>query len=479
MSWAKSRRILLVWPGFEKLALRAIDLRILQQHARYLGSELGLVTREGEVRRAALGFGIPVFRSTADAQRRPWPTAEYPSRQRRLAGRNGTEKLRAMRDEARPKPDLGSSIYVRIASFALGVLAVLVLASVFVPQATITLRPVSQEQTITLPVKVSAGIGQVGIGGTLPSHLLIASVSGTQSTQVSSTAAVPQDKATGVVDFKNLTNAAQIIRAGTIVYSISPTSMRFATQNDASLPATVGALVGVPIEAAQAGTVGNLPANSIQAVEGQIGASISVTNPEPTTGGTDKTVAAPNADDRSRLHAQLLSLLQAQALDKMKGMMGPQDVLLPTTLKAGQGESATYSPPAGEPGRQLTLKLSLEFQAQYLKAADLKQVAAGALQASAPPGFVPETNTLSFSLLPAGSSEQVAAGQFDLQAKSTLVQVLDLHRAAALVRGSSPTLAAAKLRSEFPLTSPPEIRLSPPWWPWLPLIPFRITVTAG
>src|SRR5512142_2183295 len=114
MSWAKSRRILLVWPGFEKLALRPIDLRILQQHARYLGSELGLVTRDGEVRRAALGFGIPVFRSTADAQRRSWPTSDQPSRQRRLAGPDGTEKLKAMRDGARPKPGLGSNIYVRI-----------------------------------------------------------------------------------------------------------------------------------------------------------------------------------------------------------------------------------------------------------------------------------------------------------------------------------------------------------------------------
>ena len=33
MSWAKSPRILLVWPRFEKITLRPLDLRILQHHA--------------------------------------------------------------------------------------------------------------------------------------------------------------------------------------------------------------------------------------------------------------------------------------------------------------------------------------------------------------------------------------------------------------------------------------------------------------
>src|SRR5512142_1120930 len=83
MSWAKSRRILLVWPGYEQVSLRPVDLRILQQHARYLGAELGLVTRQGGIRRAAQGFGIPVFRSSAEAQRTVWATSSGPGPERR------------------------------------------------------------------------------------------------------------------------------------------------------------------------------------------------------------------------------------------------------------------------------------------------------------------------------------------------------------------------------------------------------------
>ena len=51
MSWAKSPPILLVWPKFEKITLRAVDLRILQKHAYYLGADMGVITRRGDVRR--------------------------------------------------------------------------------------------------------------------------------------------------------------------------------------------------------------------------------------------------------------------------------------------------------------------------------------------------------------------------------------------------------------------------------------------
>src|SRR5258708_19815855 len=73
MSWAKSPRILIVWPKYEKVKLRPVDLLILKQHARYLGADLGLVTRLASVRRDAQGFRIPIFESTAEAQRAGWP----------------------------------------------------------------------------------------------------------------------------------------------------------------------------------------------------------------------------------------------------------------------------------------------------------------------------------------------------------------------------------------------------------------------
>ena len=52
LSWAKTPRILLVWPKYEKVTLRQVDLKVLQRHASSLGAQLGLVTRARRDRRA-------------------------------------------------------------------------------------------------------------------------------------------------------------------------------------------------------------------------------------------------------------------------------------------------------------------------------------------------------------------------------------------------------------------------------------------
>ncbi len=480
MSWAKSRRILLVWPRFEKVALRSVDLRILQEHAHYLGADMGLVTRSGEIRRAAEGFGIPVFRSSAEAQRRSWPEQVVPSRRRRLEGRAGAESLRAMRDGLRGKTGgWKSGVVVRIGSFVVGVLAVLALAALFVPRATITLTPISQAKELTLPVKASTAVQEVAISGSVPAEVLSVTVTGSQSAPVRTMAAVAQGQATGIVEFKNLTQTAVVIPGGTIVYSVSPTAQRFATENEVQLSGKVDASIQVPIQAVQSGAGGNVPANSIQAVEGVLATSVSVTNPDPTGGGSDRTTTVPSADDRAKVRADLVAQLETQALDQMRGRIDAKDLLLPTTLKAGKVEDEAYDPAAGAPGTQVKVSLTMDFQAEYIKAADLKSLALAALAGSGPDGYVPSPTSLQFSLAGTPTTDQSGTTELDLQVQCRLVRELDLSRAAALVRGLPPSLADALLQSQLPLDRPPEVSLSPPWWPWLPLIPFRITVIAA
>ena len=51
-SWAKTPRILLVWPKYEKITLRLLDMKVLQRHADSLGAQLGLVTGQPKVLQA-------------------------------------------------------------------------------------------------------------------------------------------------------------------------------------------------------------------------------------------------------------------------------------------------------------------------------------------------------------------------------------------------------------------------------------------
>src|SRR5512138_995520 len=93
MSWAKTPRILLVWPKYEKVTLRQVDLKVLQRHALSLGAQLGLVTRTRRVRADAEALRIPVFESTGQAQRLAWPKP----RRRRLTNHTPRKDLRTQR----------------------------------------------------------------------------------------------------------------------------------------------------------------------------------------------------------------------------------------------------------------------------------------------------------------------------------------------------------------------------------------------
>lgn len=236
MSWAKSPRILLVWPAQAQVALQPLDLRILQQHASSLGAQLGLVTRRGEIRRDATSFGIPVFHTTADAQRRAWPRSRRGGRRTPAAGRHSAAELRewSQKLQARGEP-WTSRPAPRIGFFTLAVLAVISIALLFVPRAEVQLIPIKEEQSAVIAVEFdepgSAGV----LGGTVPSRGHNITVSGNRTVTVETRMEVPTTKATGRVEFRNLAGAPLVIPSGTIVYSVSPELVRFVTLEEKPL----------------------------------------------------------------------------------------------------------------------------------------------------------------------------------------------------------------------------------------------------
>ncbi len=474
MSWAKSPRILLVWPKFEKISLRPVDLRILQQHAHYLGADLGVVTHRSNVRRDAQGFGIPVFGSSVAAQRDAWPVRR---RSARRAARTDQLQLREMADKAKLKEaDWRSKPAARVGTFTLGVLAVLAITALFIPRATIKLTPITKQQSITLPVTASTSTKSVNITGSIPAHEISITVQGTQSARINSQTSIPQSKAGGIARFKNLTQQDVTIPAGTVIHSTAETSVQFATLNDTHLTGKANAVVEVPIEALEAGAAGNLPADSLQVIDGSVALSASVTNPEPTTGGSDRIATAPSENDHARVRGVLMSQLVAQAQQQIKESIGAKDLVLANTLKLGEPEEETYDPPSGQAGTLITLTLRVPFTAQYLSAGDLTQLAETTLNASEPEGFIPVPDTLTFKLVGTPVADASGASHFDLQVERMSKHEIDLLQANALARGLSPRAAARVLSTKLPLASTPKIELSPSWWPWLPLIPFGTTV---
>ena len=57
-----------------------------------------------------------------------------------------------------------------------------------------------------------------------------------------------------------------------------------------------------------------------------------------------------------------------------------------------------------------------------------------------------------------------------------IIQFVDPAQVTHLIQGYGSGSAQSRLEQNLPLASSPQISLSPSWWPWVPVVPFRISV---
>ena len=474
MSWAKTPRILLIWPKGEKIALRPLDLKMLQRQARSLGATLGLVARDPRIRREAAALGLPVFDSPRAAQADLWPVPALPTFSKL---RKSPAYLRALRDQSLPARERWQAHpIVRVGFFALGVFAVLALALLFLPHAEVTLAPESKTQSLVIPVTADPALKSVFIAGNIPARAGTREVASSQQIASTGETAVPESEARGVARFRNLTASRIQIPLGTVVHTLGASPIRFATMQEAEIAAGVGKIVDVPIEAMGAGASGNLNVDLIQAIEGPLGLSLAVTNPAPTSGGTEGRVAAPSAADRERLRGLLMESLRAQVKLEMLADLPMGSVIFSDTVKDVIVLEETYDPSAGETGATLTLTMRVKFSAQYASGDKLSELAALALSASLVDGFSAAPESPTFRVIGSPVTDADGRTGFQLQVERRIRRTVDVRRVLSLAQGRRVDSALARLNEAFVFSSPPQIEMTPSWWPWLPLAPFRIDV---
>jgi len=474
MSWAKTPRILLVWPKSERIALRPLDLKVLQRHAAALGAQLGLVTRHRNIRREAHAQGIPVFKSTGQAQRAPWPERKLHKKQvRRRPRRN----LRQVREQVRVGDGAWRSHPVtRIGFFTLGVLAVLALASLFVPRAQVIVTPEIEVQSVTLPILADPSLSSVFITGSIPSRQLQVVVDGEAQGDATGRMPEPVSRAEGIVTFRNLTEEPVSIPAGTVLTSAGLPGVRFVTVGTGALEAGLESTLDLPVEAESPGTDGNVNAGAIQAIEGELGLSMTVTNEEPTTGGRNRQTDAPTERDQTRLREELLAELQTRALREMETQLAQDDQLFTDTLRVTDILEETYDPPLGRAGNSLKLSMRVTFTASYASGDDLTELASTVLNTSKPEGFAAADEPMSFETLDEQRTDSQGVTHWVMRVSRDLVEQVDEGKITSLVQGRSKVAAQAQVNDALGMPTPSEIQLIPEWWPWMPLIPFNITV---
>ncbi len=474
MSWAKTPRILLVWPARGRVDVRPLDLALLHRHAEALGAELGLVTRNAEIRQAARQMKLPVFSTTKNAQRKPWPERQ-PARPSRRFPKMDFRALRA----ALPAPELfnfSGQPVTRIAAFSVGVLAVLLVALIFLPSAEIRIAPPAQPQSVTISISAETNAWQVQISGVIPARQKTLTLELTDSKASSGKALFPDEPASGMARFTNLTALEVALPAKLVILTRSTTPLRFETVKEARLPAGNGKSVDVPIRAVQPGSVGNLPANALVVFENPLGLTLLVTNPEPTSGGSDAQEFTPTEADRQALRERLLANLKSQALRQFPEQLQPGAVFFPASFELIEILDETYAPAPGQPGDALTLTLKAEFRASYASAADLEELARLVLDASTPAGYEAAPGSLTVEPVSALFGGAQGVTRWQVRAQRLVRQQIDSGQVIALVQGKTVKSAEAMLQQSFGLAAVAQIKISPFFWPWLPSLPFRITV---
>jgi hypothetical protein len=470
-SWAKTPRILLVWPKFEKITLRLLDLKVLHRHADSLGSQLGLVTRRANVRRDAESLGIPVFKSTAAAQRDLWP--DSPPRSRRIP-KPPLRDLRRIRDSVHAKEaSWRTSLLGRVLTFTVGVIAVLTVASIFVPRAALTLYPDAETQNIVIPVAASQSVQSVSVTGAVPAQTISVTLKAEQSLAITSEISVPKSKSNGIARFTNLSQVDIEIPAGTIVSTES--SIRFVTLKDTRLPAGIKKFVDTPIEASVLGPQGNVLADKIVVVEGPLALSVSVTNPEVMTGGASVREIGATENDRAKLRNAVIENLRRTAESKMRAQIATADLLLLDTFEATKIMGENFEPPVGQPATILTLTMQVEYSARYVSDTELKTLSLSTLNSSVPESFEAKAQP-TYKIITEPSTDTAGVSHFELAVSRTLLHQVDPLRVFSIVRGHRPRSIKDELVSSLALRADPTFIMTPSWWPWLPLIPFNIVL---
>ncbi|MBU0510834.1 MAG: baseplate J/gp47 family protein [Chloroflexi bacterium] len=494
MDWRQTPRILLVWPVRGRILNRRLDLVFLQRHSASLGAQLALVTGDTDVRYHAEKLNILIYPTIHKAEQSHW---RQPRRQRKKLARiskHSTPFQPSIAETAHEKPDLaglrqlahptparwlGHPI-IRLLFFTLGVLGVLAIAAILVPSAEIRLTPRTQTEAVTISVEASPETASVDLSGAVPARWITVIVEGRGSIPSSGHISIPDRPATGEVTFTRwgVTDQDITIPAGTVISTLGEGLVRFATDQTITIPAEVVSET-ISVGALLPGSSGNVPAESILAIEGPLGLHLTVTNSEPTMGGTDRTAPAPSEGDYQKLYDELLAALRQTALTEFQANLGPDDVLLSAKPSLSQVLEETYAPVETQPADQLNLTLRMEFQALMAAGTDLRTLGQAALEANLPADFAPLPDTLVISPKSSPILENGEQANWQMRAQWEVGAQINATKAINLILWLKPEDAIDQLGNNLPLAIPAEITLTPDWWPRLPVLPFRVSVGSG
>jgi hypothetical protein len=419
LGWAKSPRVLIVWPKYGRILHRRLDLVLLQRFAAQHSLQIGLVTNDPGVLDHADVLAIPAFESVdavtdagwrRRARRRSKAAGPRPRKKEASIARLESTNDLADRPPSTPLKILRALLLV-VVLVTLGGLAILI-----VSRAELIISPPIEAQTTNLLLHVDPALVVPEADGAIPGQILTVQVSDELRLPTSGEIALPATSARGFVTFTNLTSDTIEIPAGTGLRASAYEDQRFVTTENVSLPGEIGAQAEAAIEATTLGPAGNLPSGAIDAVEGTLGLQVEVNNIVYLSGGENEIHGAVAEADFKRLEDKLQENLEAQALQQLSALLHEQQILLSQSLRLTQVDQRTFDRALGDPADTLALSMDVEYSVFAYRNSDAQTAAERVLADQIPAGYAPVPHSFGFEVLEEGS--QIRSDVVDLAARA-------------------------------------------------------------
>ncbi len=473
---AEGRQVLLVVPrgcaGLDGL----VDLKLLGRQAIALDKRVALVTRDRKLKELAGELGLRTFSSVQRGQRAKWerlrPLAQDLFGASAQLGRSpGPMPAPAAAETLR----LGEKILFGFVFVAMLALLGLILI-VFVPAAEVTLRPVTYDVGTSLTIQANPELESLDyINLRIPARVVEMEVVGSDQLAATAMRDEPEATAAGQVVFTNKRSEVTKVISGTVVSTSTGTTIRFRTTEDATLGPQVGSRARARIEAIEPGPSGNVPAYSINRVEGLMDRQVNVINTKPTEGGALVQVTYVTTADKEQLREALLQRLKQQGYDSLVGGLSGEEFLPPESLVAFV-LSETYDKFPGDAADFLGLHMRALVRGTVIDRNDVESLGLRMLQLEVREGFQLLSQEAEYQVRNVSEADYDGMLTLEVRAEGAAWVEIDDLAIREGIRGMAVGEAKEYLGRQLRLVEEPSVEISPAAWGRVPWLLFRISV---